>query len=73
MVERKLTLAVIIAIAAQAAGALLWTGAASARLVEVETRVDAQDHLSERLARVEVQLQLLATQAARIEQKLDAQ
>lgn len=71
MIERKLTLAVIFAIAMESAGVLIWAGAASERLKEVEVRVAAQAATAERLARVEVHLQLAAAQLDRIEKKLE--
>lgn len=72
MIDRKITLALILAIAVEAAGLFAWAGAAGARLNGVELRVSALLGVSERLARVEVQLELAAAQLGRIEQKLDA-
>jgi hypothetical protein len=71
IIERKLTLALIFAIAMESGGALMWAGAASERLKEVETRVAAQAEMAERLARVEVHLQLQAAALERIETKLE--
>lgn len=67
MIERKLTLAVVVAIVLESAGVLMWAGAASERLKEVEVRVAAQAEMAERLARVEVHLELAAAQLDRIE------
>ncbi len=71
MIEKKLTFAVILAVTMESAGVLIWAGAASERLKEVELRVAAQAHMAERLARVEVHLQLAAAQLDRIEQKVE--
>ncbi len=71
MIERKMTLAVIVTILFQMAAALLWAGAAGQRLKTVEGRIAAQEETSERLARVEVRLEMAAVQLSRIEQKLD--
>lgn len=70
MIERKLTLAVVVAVVLESAGVLIWAGAASERLKEVEVRVAAQAEMAERLARVEVHLELAAAQLDRIEEKV---
>ena len=73
MIERKLTLAVVVAVVLESAGVLIWAGAASERLKEVEVRVAAQAEMAERLARVEVHLELAAAQLDRIEEKVAEQ
>lgn len=73
MLERKLTLAVVVAVVLESAGVLMWAGAASERLKEVEVRVAAQAEMAERLARVEVHLELAAAQLDRIEEKVAGQ
>lgn len=72
VIERKLTLAVIFGVVMESSGVLIWAGAASERLKEVEVRVAAQAEMADRLARVEVHLQLAAAQLNRIEKKLEA-
>lgn len=69
MIDRKITFAPILAIVVESAGVFAWAGGAAERLKEVEMRVAAQADMSERLARVEVQLELAATQLDRIEGK----
>jgi hypothetical protein len=71
MIEKKLTLAVIRAVILESSGVLIWAGAASARLKEMEVRVAAQAGLSDRLARVEVRLELAAAQLERIADRLE--
>ncbi len=71
VIENKMTLAVILAMAVESAGVFIWAGAASERLKEVEVRVAAQAEMAERLARVEVQLQLVSAQLDRIESRLE--
>jgi hypothetical protein len=71
MIDRRVTLAAVVALAMQSAGALMWAGGASERLKAVESRVAAQPEISERLARVEAQLDAVRGQLARIEKKLD--
>lgn len=72
MLERKLTIAVVFAVFLETAGVLLWAGAASERLKEVEMRVAQQAPLAERLARVEAHLQAQSAQLDRIESKMEA-
>lgn len=71
MIDRKLTLAVVFAVMMESAGVLIWAGAASERLKEVELRVAAQAAMAERLARVEAHLQLQTAQLGRIEAKVE--
>jgi hypothetical protein len=71
MIEKKLTLAVILAVVLESSGVLIWAGAASERLKEVEVRVAAHAQMAERLARVEVHLENAAAQLERIEKKLE--
>jgi nicotinamide riboside transporter PnuC len=72
MIEWKVTTAVVLAIGLEAAGLFLWAGAASERLKELELRVAGQAQMAERLARVEVHLQMATAQLNRIEKKLEA-
>lgn len=71
LIERKVTLAVIFAVVMESSGVLIWAGAASERLKEVEVRVAAQAEMADRLARVEVHLELAGAQLDRIEKKLE--
>jgi hypothetical protein len=71
MLHRRLTLALLFTMAMEAAGALVWAGEASQRLSQVETRVVAQAGLDERMARLEVRMELASAQLNRIEKKLD--
>jgi hypothetical protein len=71
MIEKKMTLAVIFAVVVESSGVLIWAGAASERLKEVELRVAAQAQMADRLARVEVHLEIAAAQLSRIEKKLE--
>ena len=74
-IERTLTLGVIVALALQTGGALIWAGAASERLEQMERRVDDQAALSapvnERLARLEAHAVNARGSLERIERKLD--
>lgn len=72
MIDRKITLALILALVVESAGVFAWAGATSERLKEVEVRVSSQAVMVERLTRVEVQLELANAQLKRIEQKVDA-
>lgn len=70
--ERKIPLALVAALIAQAAAALMWAGAAEQRLAQVEARVEAASGAPERLARVEEQVGAVREQLKRMEGKLDA-
>jgi hypothetical protein len=71
MIDKKITWALILAIAVESAGVFAWAGGAAERLKELEVRVAGQAELAERLARVEVQLELAGAQLDRIETKMD--
>jgi hypothetical protein len=74
-IERTLTLGVMLALSVQTGGALIWAGAASERLEQMERRLDAQDMVSgpvnERLARLEAHAVHASASLERIERKLD--
>ena len=68
---RKIPVAVIVALAVQTVGGLVWAGGAAARIATLEERVGEQRLVAERLARLEEQS--LATRAAveRVEMRLE--
>ena len=72
MIDRKITLALILALIVESAGVFAWAGGMGERLKEVEGRMAAQAGTAERLARVEVKLDMAATQLGRIERGLEA-
>ncbi|MEM9494850.1 MAG: hypothetical protein AAGA09_02510 [Pseudomonadota bacterium] len=69
--EVRITLAIGAAVLVQTALALIWTGAASERLAQLEKRADENAELVERTARVEEQVRFATSALARIERKLD--
>lgn len=69
--ERKLSVGVIITLAIQTASALIWAGAAEARIKMLEMDVSQTPPVSERLARLEEKVDLTRESVARIEQRLD--
>ncbi|MCW5725179.1 MAG: hypothetical protein KIS81_09485 [Maricaulaceae bacterium] len=69
--DRTVTLGVVLTLAAQTAGALLWAGAASARLDQLEARAEAGATVNERLARLEEQIAQSRASLDRIERRLD--
>jgi hypothetical protein len=69
--DARITLGLIAAIFFETAGALIWAGGASARLDEVEARLELQRPVSERLARLETQVTLAQASLNRIERRLD--
>lgn len=70
--DRRLTMGMILAVAMQSAGVLLWAGAAAERVSTLEERMAAAAPVAERLARVEAELGAVRLQLDRIERKLEA-
>ncbi|MEE2527054.1 hypothetical protein V0U79_11805 [Hyphobacterium sp. HN65] len=70
--ERSVTLGVVFALVMQTGGALIWAGAASERLDRLEAEAALYATASERLARLEVQIQQARESLSRIERRLDA-
>jgi hypothetical protein len=68
---REIGWAVLFALAVQTAGALIWAGAASQRLTELERRTQSVEVLLERTARLEEQTNAMNASLRRIERKLD--
>jgi hypothetical protein len=69
--DRQISAALLVAVALQAAAALLWAGKASARIDEVQRRLEAQAPVAERLARLEAQADASRQSLARIEARLE--
>lgn len=68
--ERQVGLGVVVAIALQTAGALIWAGATGERIRHLEYRVEAMGPLNERLARVEEHAAHTRAALERIERRL---
>jgi hypothetical protein len=71
--DRQISVALIVAVALQAAAALMWAGRASARIDEMQSRLNAQAPVAERLARLEEQASASRAALDRIEAKLERQ
>lgn len=71
MIDKKIALALILALAVESAGVFAWAGATGERLKDVELGVARRVGLAERIARLEAPLDLANVQLIRIEQKLD--
>jgi hypothetical protein len=69
--DRQVSVGLIIAIVLQAAAALMWAGRASARLDDMQRRLDTQAPVAERLARLEEQAGATRAALDRIEAKLE--
>ena len=69
--DRQVSVAVLVAVALQAAAALLWAGKASARIDDMQRRLEAQAPVAERLARLEEQATATRQSLARIEARLE--
>ena len=71
MMEKKVTAGLIVAIAVQTGGALVWAGAAAQRISTLEHRAELSRPVAERLARVEAELGAMQAQLDRIEDRLE--
>ncbi|MEZ5945907.1 MAG: hypothetical protein R3C13_08375 [Hyphomonas sp.] len=71
-IEKKVTISLIMAILIQTGGALVWAGAAAQRIAAVETELHERKSISERLVRVEAQLEDVRAQLGRIERRVEA-
>ena len=69
--DRKLSLALISALAIQAASSLLWAGAAAERIDTLESQMASHRPVAERLARLEAQLEAVQAQLDRIEAEVE--
>lgn len=68
---RKVPVAVIVALAVQTAGALVWAGGAAARISVLEGRMGEHRQVAERLARLEEQSKATRAAVERIELRLE--
>ena len=71
-IEKKVTISLIVAILVQTGGALVWAGAAAERISNVEAELHERKSVSERLVRVEAQLEDVRAQLGRIERRMEA-
>ena len=67
----RLPAAVLVAVAVQAAAALMWGGAASARIAALEARAERQGTVIERLARLEEQVAATRAGVERLERRTE--
>lgn len=72
MIEKKVSAALLFALAVQTSGALVWAGSAAERIAVLEERIEYARPMSERLARVEAELEAVRAQLDRIESKVGA-
>ena len=70
-IDRTVTFGLVLAVLIQTAGALLWAGAAEARLASLETQATVDAPIAERLARLEEQMTMARQSLSRIETRLD--
>ncbi len=66
-----MSLGLVVAVFLQAATALMWAGRASARIDDMQRRIDAQAPVAERLARLEAQAEASRQSLERIEARLE--
>lgn len=69
--DKRVPIALILAILIQTAGALTWAGAAAERINQLERQATGGSDLGERTARLEEQVAFSRASLERIERKLD--
>lgn len=69
--DRTISFSLVLTVIIQSASALLWVGAAEVRLLTLETAVNMKPPVSERLARIEEQMEMTRRTLTRIERQLD--
>ncbi len=69
--DRQVSLGLCVTVFLQAAAALMWAGRASARIDDMQRRLEAQAPVAERLARLEEQATATRQSLDRIEAKLE--
>jgi len=69
--DRQVSIGLVVTVFLQAAAALMWAGRASARIDDMQRRVEAQAPVAERLARLEEQAAGARQSLDRIEAKLE--
>ncbi|MEO1303346.1 MAG: hypothetical protein AAFV37_00130 [Pseudomonadota bacterium] len=72
MLQKRVSMAVLIAIAIETAAGLIWAGATLERIDTLEREAAESRPVAERLARVEAQLEAVNAQLDRIEMKIEA-
>ncbi len=71
--DLKIPIALILTVAIQSGAACLWAGGEAQRVTDLERRLDKQQGVSERLARLEAEAEATGAAIARIEAKLDGE
>lgn len=69
--DRTISFSLVLTVVIQSASALLWVGAAEVRLLTLETSANIKPPVSERLARIEEQMEMTRMSLSRIEHQLD--
>ena len=69
--DRQVTAGVLLAVALQTGGVLIWAGREATRIEVIEQRLDRQSNVSERLTRLEEQVFAARATLERMEHKLD--
>jgi len=69
--DRTISFGLIVAVLVQSASALLWVGAAETRILTLEKTMNIKPPVSERLARIEEQMEMTRLSLSRIERQLD--
>lgn len=68
---KRVPMALVVALVVQTIAGLVWAGGAAARIGTLESRVEEQRLVAERLARLEEQGKAMRASLERIERRLD--
>jgi Tfp pilus assembly protein PilO len=72
-IQGKVTIALVLAVALQAAGVMFWAGAAAERISALEASAATARPVAERLARLEAEVAAVRAQLDRMEARMEAQ
>jgi hypothetical protein len=70
-VQRQITLGVLLALALQTSGALIWSGRVAARIDQLEYESTSRAPTAERLAGLETEMRLMRESLQRIERRIE--
>jgi hypothetical protein len=70
LMDRTVTMGLVFTLLVQTAGGLVWAGSAAARLSALETEMESNSAISERLARLEGLTSQMAQSVSHIEREL---
>lgn len=69
--DKRIGIALVFAILVQGVGGLLWAGRAAERIDAINTQMEHQSQIAERLARLEARMEIVQSSLDRIDDRLD--